>query len=64
MTEATLICKYCNHRWSKVIYNYESLDKSCPKCGDKDLIVEETNKNKIDYYCGKGPKKNDDWRLE
>jgi len=58
-------CKYCNYKWNKTMYSYESNnDFKCLKCGDTDPTAKDLTKEKIDYYQGspkfeEKPKKED-----
>jgi len=56
MPELEFTCKYCDNKWNKFIYSYDSNDKiSCIKCGGRDLIIRDASKEKIDYYEGSPP---------
>jgi hypothetical protein len=56
MLEVLIICQYCGHKTTKVIYNQKSLtDETCDKCDDKNLVVKELSKSKIDFYEGCPP---------
>jgi len=59
-----LICFYCNNSWEvnyapqEVIY--------CPKCKDTNIKIKDNIRDKIDYYAGSPPFKDDnddDWGL-
>jgi hypothetical protein len=53
MMEVEILCQYCGHKNVTVIYNQKSLEgETCNKCNDKNLIVREVSKSKIDYYEG------------
>lgn len=48
-----IICNYCGLRTEKDIYNKSYLeDYKCTKCGDKDIIVKDASKEKVDQYVG------------
>jgi hypothetical protein len=65
MLELLLICSYCGNSWNKLAYSLASIENdSCMVCGDKNLIVKDNSKSKIDYYQGSPAfekKKDPDW---
>ncbi len=45
-------CNYCDHSWRKQVYSAESADKKCLKCDDRNLVVKELDKYRVDAYQG------------
>ena len=51
--DVVINCQYCGYKTVKVIYNQKSLeDEICSKCGDRNLVIKELSKTKIDSYAG------------
>jgi DNA-directed RNA polymerase subunit RPC12/RpoP len=53
--EVLFVCTYCNFKWTKKVYSASDTDIKCLKCDDKNLIVKELAKTKIDTYIGCPP---------
>ncbi len=44
-------CKYCGHKWEKMIYySLDVNELKCDKCKDKHIKVKKED-DKIDYYA-------------
>lgn len=55
MAKYSLVCKYCDHRWTEIYYLDPDDDYlRCPKCKDKNVEAEQ--KEEVDYYKEYGKK--------
>lgn len=65
MNDYELTCTYCGFFW-EVRYTSNS-DIFCTKCGDRNIIVKNIAKDRIDYYAGAPDFKKDivdpDWNM-
>lgn len=51
-----LTCTYCDHETVKQVYSIHDLDnETCNKCGDRNLVIKDLAKTKIDTYRGSPP---------
>jgi hypothetical protein len=51
-----ICCNYCGYKTVRNEYDESFIrNLSCYKCNDKDLVIKEVSKSKIDYYMGSPP---------
>ena len=59
--EVKITCTYCDHTIYKNVYDTKYLQGlKCEICGDKNLIMKDNAKEKIDSYAGCKPFKEED----
>lgn len=52
MPEYSIDCQYCSHHWKEYFYSEANaaFAAKCPKCGDKNLKLEENGEHDIFGY--------------
>lgn len=55
--EIKLICRYCDEKWTLLVWSAKEVEAKCPKCDDTNIRIVEESKQNTDIY-GYNYKKN------